>query len=286
MASSYQFNVAVEQQLPEKIVLQTAYVGNLVRHVPTAPDANNPVYAPGASTSQTSINARRPYFGANNPNGTTLGQVILIESGQTANFHSLQVSVHRPLGNNFLINGFLVWSHSIWSSNASAIGLAPTAQNFSYLNEERGPSDQDRRNMVGINGVWNLNYYKGSSRFLGVLLNGYSISTIASFNSGAPFTITTGSDNNKDSYNNDRPNLVPGVNPFLSAHRSRFAAAQAWFNTAAFVANCEQATTGTTACTTTAGIGPGGADGNTPRDYLRAPGYRDVDLGVSRDVQV
>jgi hypothetical protein len=80
---SYQFNVAVEQQLPAGIVLQTAYVGNLVRHVPTAPDANNPVYAPGASTSQASVNARRPYFGANNANGATLGQVILIESGQT-----------------------------------------------------------------------------------------------------------------------------------------------------------------------------------------------------------
>ena len=251
--ASYQFNVAVEQQLPAKIVLQTAYVGNLVRHVPTAPDANNPIFAPGASTGQASLNARRPYFGATNPNGTTLGQVILIESGQTANFHSLQVSVHRPLGNNFLINGFLVWSHSIWSSNASAIGLAPTAQNYSYLNEERGPSDQDRRNMVGINGVWNVNYYNGSSRFLGVLLNGYSISTIASFNSGQPVNITTGSDKNLDNYNNDRPNLVPGVNPFLSHSRPRFTASQAWFNTAAFTANCP---TGTTGCTTT-GIGPG-----------------------------
>jgi outer membrane receptor protein involved in Fe transport len=277
--SSYQFNVAVEQQLPARIVLQTAYVGNLIRHVPTAPDANNPLYAAGASTSQTSINARRPYFGATNPNGATLGQVILIESGQTANFHSLQVSAHKPLGHNFLLNGFFVWSHSIWSSNASAIGLAPTAQNFTYLNEERGPSDQDRRNMVGINGVWNVNYYDGSSRFLSVLLNGYSISTIASFNSGAPFTITTGSDKNLDSYNNDRPNMVPGVNPFLNVHRSRFVAAQQWFNTAAFTANCP---TGTTGCTTT-GIGPGGADGNTPRDSLRAPGYRDVDLGVSRE---
>ena len=92
--------------------------------------------------------------------------MILIESGQTANFHSLQVSARKPLAHNFMINGFYVWSHSIWSSNASAIGLAPTAQNFSYLNEERGPSDQDRRNMVGINGIWNLDYYNGSSRFL------------------------------------------------------------------------------------------------------------------------
>ncbi len=195
------------------------------------------------------------------------------------NFHSLQVSAHKPLGHNFLVNGFFVWSHSLWSSNASAIGLAPTAQNYTYLNEERGPSDQDRRNMVGINGVWNLNYYNGSSRFLGVLLNGYSISTIASFNSGQPVNITTGADNNKDNYNNDRPNLVPGVNPFLSHNRPRFTAAQAWFNTAAFTPNCQQATTGTNkVCTTTTGIGPGGADGNTPRDSLRAPVYRHVDL--------
>lgn len=29
----------------------------------------------------------------------------------------------------------------------------------------------------------------------------------------------------------------------------------------------------------------GGADGNAPRDYLRAPGYRDVDLALLRDVR-
>jgi hypothetical protein len=279
--TSYQYNAAVEQQLPMNISLQAAYVGNFVRHVPTAPDANNPIYTPGASTTQTSLNARRPYYGANNANGATLGQVILIESGQTANFNSLQVSAHKPLSHNLLINGYYVWSHSMWSSNASAIGLAPTAQNYSYLNEERGPSDQDRRNMVSISGIWKLDYYQGSSSFVKLLANGWSISPIATFNSGAPFTITTGSDNNKDGYNNDRPNLVPGVNPFLDPHRSRFVASQAWFNTAAFTPNCLAGTTG--GCTTTTGIGPGGADGNTPRDYLRAPGYRNVDLGISRD---
>jgi hypothetical protein len=46
----------------------------------------------------------------------------------------------------------------------------------------------------------------------------------------------------------------------------------AWFNTAAFSANGPGL-----------GIGIGGADGNTPRDYLRGPGYRDIDLGLLRD---
>jgi hypothetical protein len=264
---SYQFNVAVEQQLPLGMSMQTAYVGNLVRHVPFAPDANNPVYAPGASTSQASINARRPY------DPGVLGQVIFIDSGQTANYNSLQVSVHKPMTRNLLINGFYVWSHSFWSANSSAIGLA-TAQNFSALNEERGPSDQDRRNMVSISGIWKLDYYRGSNFIAKFLANGWSISPIASFNSGPPFTITTGADKNADGYNNDRPNLVPGVNPFLSPHRSRTVSSQAWFNTAAFVANGPGVA---------GGIGPGGADGNTPRDSLQAPGYRDIDLGISRD---
>jgi putative hemolysin len=264
---SYQFNLAVEQQLPLGISMQTAYVGNFVRHVPFAPDANNPVYAPGATTSQTSINARRPY------DPGVLGQVIYIDSSQTANYNSLQFSVHKPMTHNLLINGFYVWSHSFWSANSSAIGLA-TAQNFSALNEERGPSDQDRRNMVSISGIWKLDYYRGNSFVAKFLANGWSISPIATFNSGAPFTITTGSDKNADGYNNDRPNLVPGVNAFLDPHRSRTVSSQQWFNTAAFVANGPGLP---------GGIGPGGADGNTPRDYLRAPGYRNIDLGISRD---
>ena len=224
---SYQFNVAVEQQLPAGISIQTAYVGNLVRHVPFATDANNVEYAPGATTSQASINSRRPY------DPGVLGQVIYIQSNQTANYNSLQFSVHKPLTHNILLNAYYVWSHSIWSANSSAIGLA-TAQNFSILSEERGPSDNDRRNMVSISGILRLDYYHGSSAVARQLLNGWSVTPIATFNSGQPFNITTGSDRNADSYNNDRPNLVAGVNPVLDKHRNRFAVAQAWFNTAAF----------------------------------------------------
>jgi hypothetical protein len=273
---SYQFNAAVEQQFPGGISLQTAYVGNFVRHVPYGIDGNNPLYASGASTSQTSINGRRPYFGANNANGATLGQVILITSGQTANYNSLQVSVHKQLTHNFMLNGFYVWSRSIWSANASAIGLG-TAQNFSNLSEERGFSDNDRRNVANISGIWNLDYYHGANGWKRQLANGWKISAIAFLQSGNPVNITTGTDNNLDGYNNDRPNLVPGVNPFLDPHRARPVAAAAWFNKAAFTPNGPGLS---------GGIGPGGADGNTPRDFLRAPGYRDVDMSLQREIRI
>jgi len=273
---SYQVNAAIEQQLPGGISLQTAYVGNFVRHVPFGVDGNNPGWAPGASTSQTSINARRPYFGATNANGATLGQVILITSGQTANYNGLQVSAHKQMSHNLMLNGFYVWSKSMWSANASAIGLG-TAQNFSALSEERGPSDNDKRNVASISGIWNLDYYHGKNGWEKQLADGWKISAIAFMQSGAPVNITTGSDKNFDGYNNDRPNLVPGVNPFFSQHRPRTVSTQAWFNTAAFTAN---------GVGLPGGIGAGGADGNTPRDFLRAPGYRDVDLGLERDFHI
>jgi hypothetical protein len=262
----YQMNAAVQRQLPKNVSLTVAYVGTLSHHLPFMLDKNYAPYAPGASTSQASINGRRPY------DPGVLGQVTYGESNETASYHSLQISASRPLTHNLMINGFYVLSHSFQSVNESAIGQA-VAQDFANLWEERGPTDNDRRHVASISGMWSLDYYKGSG-FLKQVFNGWTISSIISLQSGAPFNIASGANNNFDSANANRPNLVPGVNPFLDPHRSRSAAAKEWFNTAAFIQNGPGVP---------GGIGPGGADGNTPRNYLRAPGYRNIDLGVLRD---
>ena len=263
----YQVNFAVQRQLPGDFALTTAYVATLSRDVPTMIDDNYAAYAPGASTAQASINARRPY------DPGVLGQNIFLISNQTASYHSLQVSVNHPLTHNLMLNGFYVWSHALQSSNESAIGQM-TAQDFANLWEERGPMDADRRNVATISGIWNLDYYHGEHSVVKQVVNGWSFAPIYYLQSGQPFEITTGSTKNFDSNGHNRPDLVAGVNPFLSPHRSRPAEAAEWFNTAAFVANGPGVA---------GGIGPGNADGNTPRDFIRGPGFRDVDLGVFRD---
>jgi len=264
----YQINSSVQQQLPGQFTGTIAYVGTLSHNLPIMIDDNYAAYAPGASTSQTSINSRRPY------DPGVLGQNIFLESNQTASYHSLQVSMQRRLSHNFMLNGFYVWSHSFQSANESAIGIA-YAQDFANLWEERGPTDNDRRSMASISGIWNIDYYHGPSSFMRQLANGWTISSIATLYSGAPVNIATGSNKNFDSANNNRPNLVPGQNAFLSTHRDRFVAANEWFNTAAFSPNGPGL-----------GIGPYGADGDAPRDYLRAPGYRDIDLGIFRNISI
>ncbi len=177
-----------------------------------------------------------------------------------------------------MVNGFYVWSHAIQSSNESAIGQM-TAQDFDNLWEEKGPMDADRRSIATISGMWNIDYYRGNNFLMKEVVNGWTISPIYYLQSGSPFSVTTGSNKNLDSANANRPDLVPGTSAFLDPHRPRFgtnSTTQAWFNTAAFIANGPGVA---------GGIGPGGADGNAPRDYLRGPGYSDVDLGLFRDIK-
>lgn len=271
---AYQFNAAIQRQLPLGISATAAYVGTLTRHLPFFMDKN---YAPWTATATSSnTNARRQYD-TNPALGPTLGQVTYLESKESASYHSLQISASRPLAHNIMVNGFYVWSHNIESVNPAGNGQG-TAQDFLNLWEEKGATDTDRRHVASISGMWKLEYYTGENWIVKQIVNGWTISPIVSLQSGTPFTVSTGTNKSLDSANANRPNLVPGVSPKLDAHRCRVCASGAtgvadqWFNPAAFVANGPGL-----------GIGIGGADGNAPRDYLRAPGYRDVDLGILRD---
>jgi hypothetical protein len=92
------------------------------------------------------------------------------------------------------------------------------------------------------------------------------VSAIVTVQSGAPLTITSGQDRNLDGLTTDRADLIG--NPVLSSGRARTDQVLAWFNTAAFA----QPALGT--------------DGNAGRNILDGPGYRNVDLGVFRDIRL
>ncbi len=272
----YQLNFSIQRELPQHVTVTAAYVGTLSHRVPMMVDDNYAPYAAGANSSTSgkagSIDARRPYD--ENSTGTgVLGQNIYLTSNQTASYHSLQISASRPMTHNLMLSGFYVFSKAFQSSNESADGLG-TAQDWDNLSEERGPMNDDQRHVAVISGRWNIDYFRGENAVVKNVANGWTISPIYYIQSGTPFFATTGSDNNDDSQNSNRPDLVPGSTWYLSPHRSRASEAAEWFNPEAFVANGPGVA---------GGIGPGGADGNEPRNYMRNPGYRDVDLGLFRD---
>jgi hypothetical protein len=140
------------------------------------------------------------------------------------------------------------------------------AQNYSNLAEDYGRADTDQRHVFSTSVNWRLDYYTGGNDVLRHVINGWSIAPIIKIRSGLPFTVTNGNvDANLDGNTNDRAQLVgdPHVDdPTITQ----------WFNTAAFVQN--KVVTGVA------------TDGNSPRNLLDGPGFKVVDLALSRDFQM
>jgi hypothetical protein len=139
------------------------------------------------------------------------------------------------------------------------------------LGLERGPADFDLRHQFVTALVWRLNYYHGKHLFAREIANGWTISPIINIHSGFPFTVLDGKDANLTGNSAaERAELVPGQNPVLS---NRTAAM--WFNTAAF---CQIPSTSPTCPSSGLSM-----DGNSSRNMLRGPTFKDVDLAISRD---
>ena len=90
------------------------------------------------------------------------------------------------------------------------------------------------------------------------------MSAVVTLQTGTPLTIGAGQDRNLDGLTNDRADLVG--NPALDPNRPRDELIEGWFNAAAFA---------------NPAIGTNGTSG---RNILDGPGYRNVDVGIFRDV--
>lgn len=273
---SYQFNFSVQRQVTSNFSVSVAYVGNLAHDLPFAQDINAPLtgaLAPACATSSgANIVDRRPIdnpgFATCAAPGSPFGTVLLVQSNQTASYNGLQATAQLRVTHGVMLYGFYTFSHTFDSVQLDNNTTQGGAEDMTNLGLERGPADFDLRHQFVTAAVWQLNYYKGENGFERGLLNGWSASSIINIHSGFPFTILDGKDANLTGNSAaERAELVPGQNPVLS---NRTAAK--WFNTAAFVQI--PAVNGTS------------LDGNSSRNTLRGPTFKDVDLSISRDFRL
>jgi hypothetical protein len=140
-------------------------------------------------------------------------------------------------------------------------------QNMNNLLEDKAVADTDQRHVFTASFYFRPDYYAGGSALMRNALNGWTISPIIKLRSGVPFTVlNNGIDANLDGVTTtDRAQLVG------DPHLAHPTAAQ-WFNTAAFAQN--KVVTGVA------------IDGNSPRNFLYSPSYKDVDLAISRTFKI
>jgi hypothetical protein len=253
---TYQMNLTVEKEVLRSVSVSASYVGALGRRLPASIDRNYPVFGPGATTAN--VNARRPYQPG------VIGPARVLESIFSSDYHGLQLSGERR-GARFSAKAYYTFGKALEDVDYQGGGL-PAVQNSNKLGLERGRTSADRTHSFVFSGVWQLDYMKDGAPIAKALLNDWTVSTIITLQSGVPLTITSGQDRNFDGLTNDRADLVG--NPALDSGRPREELIEEWFNIAAFAQPAI------------------GQDGTAGRSIVEGPGYRNVDLGVFRDIRL
>jgi Carboxypeptidase regulatory-like domain/TonB-dependent Receptor Plug Domain len=237
------FNLNLQQQLGAQASFEIGYVGSKGTKLVRLTDLNEP-----------DADGNYP-----NPNYYFIDTLAPISS---STYNALQSTLRMQ--NNHRVSGFATYTFSKSLDDASdGIDFAPGAafpQDPSNLKAEHGPSTFDTRHRFTAA----INYAVRPFHALGKFGSGWQLNWIASLQSGRPIPIVTSTDTTGRYYYNQRPNIVPGVNPIVH----NWSPATGYLNPAAF----SQPDYGTF--------------GNLGRNSIYGPGYKNLDFSVTKNTQL
>jgi hypothetical protein len=216
---TYNFNLTFERELFSGLMARAGYVGSRNRNGRQTISLN---YAdkniPGATTGNTDV--RRLYAAAN------LGQIESQVQDRRSNYNSMQLALIKRYS-----HGFTISSNYTLSKVEGNFGdeLIP----YNMPQDEAlvwGPLNQDHRHRFTTSWVWDIpGFGEGPMKYV---LGGWQWTGVMQFQTGRPFTVTSGTDNSLDGIGNDRAKLT-GV----SIEPPEGSAQTVWFNAAAFAVN-------------------------------------------------
>jgi hypothetical protein len=241
---SQNYNFNIQQKLGTNMSLEVGYVGGKGTHLVRLFDANQP----------------DANFNFPNPNFTNMDFLAPISS---SSYSALQTT-YRIQGKHGW-SGFASYTYGKSIDDASdGIDFTPGAafpQDSTNLAAERGPSTFDTRHRFTAALIYDLPTFHALPHALG---SGWGLNWIASVQSGRPIPIVTANDTTGRYYFNQRPNVVPGVNPILPNWNPE----TGYLNAAAFAQPAQ------------------GTFGNLGRDSIFGPGYADLDFSLTKNTQI
>jgi hypothetical protein len=220
------FNLSVQRQLLPSTTLEIAYVGNVARHLLGEFDMNQPTEAAREANATADVNAIRPYLG--------YGYMHTRAPLFTNNYNALQVSLQHRSSKGLTLGLAYTWSKDL-TTNSNDRGTS--ASNSYDFKRDYGPSSTNTPNIVEVNYIYELPFYKQQSGLVGHVLGGWQVSGISSFVSGSSFTVTQ----NTDPFAAIGPNGLGmiqdgdiSIRPDLVAPIHRAKTAAQWFSTSSF----------------------------------------------------
>jgi len=181
---SYQdYNVSVQHEIIPNTVLEVGYVGTKGVHLLGDIDINQPTLAARLAAPTSDVNAIRPYLG--------YGTINTRDPVYTSNYNSLQVSLNRHFSRGLTFGVAYTWS-KLLTTNPYDRGLS--AYNTYDLKGSYGPSVLNTPQMLVINYVYDLPFYKSQKGLVGHVLGGWEWSGITTIQSGQSQIVTQSQD--------------------------------------------------------------------------------------------
>jgi len=181
---SMNFSLGVQRELPHGFFAEVTYVGNQGRHLVRQPDLNAIPFAalvanqpPGPNIN---LNALRPYKG--------FTAISFRLSDANSNYNGLQFYAAKRKGDLELTAAY-TWSHTLTDTSGNGDGLDvgedPFNRHYNY-----GPASFDRRHIFVSTYDYHLPFFRSMKGLGGAVLDGWEVSGITRFQSGAYFTVS------------------------------------------------------------------------------------------------
>lgn len=170
-----QWSLSVERELVPSTRLEVAYVGNRARHLLGEYELNEVPLNVRQADPTANVNNIRPYLGYNSI--TDIAPLFY------SNYNSLQVSVNRRVAEGLNLGVAYTWSKNLTDSPSDRSDAPYDTYNFAA---DYGPASFSQSQVLVINYVYDLPFYRSQQGLLGHVLGGWEVSGISSFETGFP----------------------------------------------------------------------------------------------------
>jgi hypothetical protein len=208
--------------------------------------------------------------------GESGGSAIASDNG-TANYNGLVATIQHRLSSTFSLLANWTWSKCMNLEDAQGDLAGTTVQDPNNPKGDYGPCGSDYRNVENAALVAKSNFHLGN-RLVSLAINNWELAPLFHITSGAAINVISGQDNSLTGVGNDRPNLVPGVNPYIKTtfKRGTGPANRAYLNPAAFAQVTAPCGSNLNGCSYL------GTFGNVRRNSFRSPPFLQFDSQISR----
>jgi hypothetical protein len=206
---TYNWNLAVERQVSTAWLLRVAYVGSHSNHQTETIELNPAVYIPGSSLSTDSRRLFQPY--------ASIGQA---SQDINSSYNSLQLTAQHRFARGMTILMNYTFSKSLDDVPFGQGNAGVASQNDSTIpwympgrhQMDYGLSDFNRAHRFVVSYSWDLPKLNATNAALRYALGDWRASGILTYQTGAPLTVTAGTDLSQTGLGSDRAVLLNAAN--------------------------------------------------------------------------